>query len=160
MIKIKVRKFQPADLEDVQHLFRGTVHAINAKDYSQKQLDAWAPEKPSSTWDSLQDNICVVAEINGTIVGFGDLTKEGYLDRLYAHKDFQSLGIGTQILGRLEQKAKKLGLKEIYTESSLTAKSFFEHHGFIVLKEQEKTLRGEPIKNIVMLKSLAKTGTT
>ncbi len=152
---MRIRKFTPSDLQAIQHLFHDTVHAINAKDYSPKQIDTWAPKTPSATWDTIQENICIVAEINGTIVGFGDVTEKGYVDRLYTHKDFQNLGIGSQILKRLEHHARQLGLKEVYTESSITAKTFFERHGYILLKSQKKTFRGTNFQNYVMLKSLA-----
>ena len=37
----------------------------------------------------------VVTVEQGEIVGFGDIDKSGYLDRLYVHKDHQREGIAT-----------------------------------------------------------------
>ncbi len=49
-------------------------------------------------WDkSLSSNNMVVVEINGFIVGFGDLDDTGYFDRLFVHKDFQGQRIATII---------------------------------------------------------------
>ncbi|WP_051236398.1 hypothetical protein [Paenibacillus pinihumi] len=39
-----MRKFQSSDTALLVNLFYETVHTVNAKDYSIKQLDAWAPE--------------------------------------------------------------------------------------------------------------------
>ena len=47
-------------------LFYDTVHTVNCRDYS--------------------------AEQNGQIVGFGDISRDGYLDRLYVHARFQWQG--------------------------------------------------------------------
>lgn len=38
---------------------------------------------------SLLVNYSIVAIDGGQIVGFGDIDKTNYLDRLYVHKDFQ-----------------------------------------------------------------------
>ncbi len=45
----------------------------------------------------------VVAELGGQIVGFGDMDKTGYLDRLYVHRDFQGRHIATAICNELEE---------------------------------------------------------
>jgi len=114
------------------------VHAI-ANDYSQEQLDAWAPKNHSL--ERIEKNICYVAHIDNTIVGFADLTHKGEIDRLYVNKDFQGKRIGSKLLQKLEEKAKKLNFQEITTESSIMAKPFFEAHNFSVIKKNEKEHR-------------------
>ena len=39
-----LRNYQPSDCRETARLFYETVHTINARDYTQEQLDAWAPE--------------------------------------------------------------------------------------------------------------------
>ena len=39
---IKIRKYTPSDLPEIAQLFYNTVHTVNAADYSDEQLDAWA----------------------------------------------------------------------------------------------------------------------
>lgn len=49
-------------------------------------------------WNSsLQEHYSIVAVENDVIVGFGDIDKTGYLDRLFVHKDNQRKGIATAI---------------------------------------------------------------
>ncbi len=55
------------------------------------------------------------------IVGFGDIDKCGYLDRLYVHKDHQQKGIATAICDVLEQAV----TENIITHASITAKAVF-----------------------------------
>lgn len=71
-------------------LFHGTVHTVNAGDYTPDQLRAWAPGTVDlAAWDaSLSAHHALVAE-EGVVVGFGDIDAAGYLDRLYVHKDYQ-----------------------------------------------------------------------
>lgn len=45
----------------------------------------------------------LVAVDNNLIVGFGDIDKTGYLDRLYIHSDYQRQGIAAAICDQLEQ---------------------------------------------------------
>lgn len=154
---MKIRRFHPSDLKALLQLFYDTVHTINSKDYSSEQIKAWAPENPDvERWGtSLAHNITYVAEINNRIVGFADLTALGELDRLYTHKDYQGKGIGSQLLHTLEAEARKLHLKSISTESSITAKPFFERHGYEVLKIQQKKHRsGLTFLNFIMYKKL------
>jgi putative acetyltransferase len=80
---VKIRKFKETDIEEIVSLFYETVHSVNSKDYSQAQLDAWAPidEKESKvkSWkESLGQNITFVAKVNDKVVGFSDLTHTGY----------------------------------------------------------------------------------
>ena len=37
-----IRKYISSDCEQLAELFYQTVHTVNAKDYSQEQLDVWA----------------------------------------------------------------------------------------------------------------------
>lgn len=90
-----IRAYRESDLSQIVSLFYETVHSVNKQDYSQEQLDAWAPKEEEvlkhNTWRaSLRQNITYVAEIDNIIVGFSDMTADGHLDRLYVHKDYQS----------------------------------------------------------------------
>ncbi|WP_337103278.1 GNAT family N-acetyltransferase [Paenibacillus sp. YIM B09110] len=156
---MEVRKFVVADINQIVKLFYETVHSVNKKDYSQEQLEAWASmddeELRIESWkDSLNKNITYVALINGKIVGFSDMTGDGHLDRLYVHKDFQGQGIATSLVNVLESEARRLGLNELDTEASITAKSFFEHRGYEVVQSQCVERKGIQLINYKMIKVL------
>ncbi|PIC56450.1 GNAT family N-acetyltransferase [Sporosarcina sp. P12(2017)] len=156
---MRIREFHGSDINQVVSLFYETVHSVNAADYSIKQLNAWAPrneidEKLDSWNKSLSNNATYVAEINGKIVGFSDMTHNGYLDRLYTHKDFQGQGIATALVSKLESVARKIRLSEIYTEASVTAKPFFEHRGYQITRSQNVERKGVTLPNFQMIKKL------
>lgn len=156
-LPIRLRALEEIHILECIILFQNTIHTVNAKDYSPIQLEAWAPKvKPEVTlrWQTLSENIAYVAEFGNQIVGFGDLTKEGYLDRLYVHKDFQGQGVAVAIVQKLEEQAHELNLKEITTAASITAKPFFERSGFVVTKEQQVEIHGVKLTNFVMRKLL------
>lgn len=156
-LSVQLRMLKERDILECIILFQNTVHTVNAKDYSPIQLETWAPiVKPEITprWQTLLENISYVAEFENQIVGFADLTSEGYLDRLFVHKDFQGQGIAATIVQKLEERAHQLNLKMITTAASITAKPFFERSGFVLIKEQQVEIHGVQLSNFVMRKFL------
>ncbi|MBN8676766.1 MAG: GNAT family N-acetyltransferase [Chitinophagales bacterium] len=150
-----LRPYRPADKRMIQQLFYETVHRVNATDYSLEQLQALAPEQPDrESWILLDQQYCYIVEYQRQIVGFASMTKEGSLDFLYVHKDFQNKGIASNLLKQMERIARKFQLDKIVTESSLTAKGFFASKGFLVLKESDNIIRGVPIVKLHMEKTL------
>lgn len=152
-----LRKYSPSDFDEIITLFHNTVHHINIRDYTPEQVDAWAPSEidPIRWKVSLEENFTMVVEgEKGEILGFGNLSEEGYLDFLFVHMSYQGSGIASRILEALELRARSLGLVEIHTESSISARSFFESRGFISEKEQEKPCRGVNLTNFIMKKTL------
>ncbi|MDY4754975.1 MAG: GNAT family N-acetyltransferase [Candidatus Faecousia sp.] len=146
-----LRDYCKTDCTELARLFYDTVHTVNAKDYSRAQLDAWATgEVNLEAWNkSFQAHNTVVAEIDGQIVGFGDMDETGYLDRLYVHKDYQRRGVATAICDALEQNTKAA---EFTTHASITARPFFEKRGYTVVKVQQVERRGILLTNFVMKK--------
>lgn len=131
-------------------LFYNTVHRVNAKDYTQRQLDAWATGQVDlDAWDrSLRSHDSIVAVEETVIVGFGDIDPTGYLDRLYVHADHQRQGIASGICDRLERAVHG----DIITHASITARPFFERRGYRVVREQQVERRGVLLTNYVMVK--------
>lgn len=128
-----LRKYHPSDCAALAALFYETIHTVNARDYPQEQLDAWADGHVDlDAWnesflahntyvavqecDGADDIDSCASDSAGTapgktdgssastlIIGFGDMDDTGYLDRLYVHKDYQGRGVGTAICDRLEE---------------------------------------------------------
>lgn len=146
---MEIRSYQPDDCPQLARLFYETVHCVNAKDYSQRQLDAWAcGQVDLEQWNrSFLQNHTLVAVVDGVIAGFGDMDGSGYLNRLYVHKDFQGRGVATALCDRLEQACKA---DTFTTHASITAKSFFESRGYREVKEQQVERGGVRLTNYVM----------
>lgn len=138
------------DCKELTELFYNTVHTVNIKDYTQEQLNVWATGKVElEKWNkSLQENYSLVVIENDIIIGFGDIDKTGYLDRLYVHKDYQGKGVATTICNKLEKEVQG----KIFTHASITAKTFFEKRGYKVVKEQQVERQGVILINYVMEK--------
>ncbi len=146
-----IREYRPSDCKHLVELFYQTVHSINAKDYTDEQLNAWATGNVDiNEWNqSLSEHFSLVAMKDGIITGFGDIDRTGCLDRLYVHKDYQNQGIATAICDKLEH---AFEVSRITTYASITAKPFFLHRGYHIIREQQVVRSNIPLTNYMMEK--------
>lgn len=160
---MQIRSYTPEDTYQIIELFYNTVHEVNIKDYTEAQVNAWAPKATDNQqwqnslehWEnSLSRKITYIAEQEGRILGFAELEDNGHIDRFYCHKDFQGQGIGACLYNTIESKARSLKLNRLFVEASITAKPFFERQGFKAIAKQEVSLRGATLANFRMHKHL------
>lgn len=155
-IKMIIREYKFSDTQAMMKLFYDTVHEINIQDYTIEQVNAWASKSMDyEVWHKrLQAKLPYIAEINGEIVGFGELEADGHIDCFYCHSKHQKEGIGSKLLSHIENIASLRGVKRLYIEASITAKPFFQSKGFSIVREQQVELRGVLFQNYVMEKYL------
>lgn len=153
---MKIRRYQAVDLLAIRQLFKSTVLQINAADYSQQQLAAWVGadnEQVNAAWQkSFGAHATLVAVQADEIVGFADMTANGYLDRLYVAANFQRQGIATALATALEA---AVVVKRYTTAASITARPFFERHGYEVIQTQQVIRDGISLTNYLMAKTLS-----
>ena len=149
MILMQIRAYSPKDCPQIAQLFYDTVHSVCLKDYTEEQAWAWADGSVNlDQWNrSFLERHTYIAEQGGNIVGFGDITPEGYLDRLYVHKDFQGQGIASALCNALEQSVQS---SRILVHASVTAKPFFEKRGYRLIKKQIVERHGIQLANFVL----------
>ena len=145
-----IRVYNPDDIEATAQLFRDTIREVCKDDYTLGQLRAWVSGCDDlGAWNaSLLANGALVAEEDGRIIGFGDIDENGYLDRLFVHKDHQGKGIGTALCYALEA----LTPNGVSTHASITARPFFEARGYVVVSENVVARDGETLTNYLMMK--------
>lgn len=146
-----IRKYRSTDCPHLIDLFYNTVHSVNARNYTQEQLNAWAPQKTADeTWNQkFLSQFTIVAIKNNTIVGFGSIDQKGYIDMLFTHKDYQKQGIAKAICEKLET---EFPVSRIITHASVTAKPFFEKRGYQTVKEQKIQRNQIALSNYLMEK--------
>lgn len=77
----------------------------------------------------------------------------GYLDKLFVHKDYQRIGIATAIVNELELQAVFSGIHLFSTQASITAKPFFERRIYHVVRENTVVRCNVKLKNYIMEKN-------
>lgn len=151
---MNLRLFRPSDTEQIAQLFHDTIRSINKKDYTLKQVKAWAPDDIFfRNWEiKCSEKFTLVAESQEIITGFAQLENDGHIDCFYCHKNFQHQGVGKALYTGIENEAKKRNVSRMTVEASITAKPFFERMGFSLIREQSVEVRGENLKNFKMEK--------
>jgi putative acetyltransferase len=153
---IRIRAFRPDDANALVDVFRDSVRVVARRDYTLAQVTAWAPDEMDANAWALRcaSKQTFVAEIDAVPVGFTDLEPNGHLDMLFVHSQHQGKGIASALLSRVESVARQGNLTRLFTESSITARVFFERRGFRMLLAQVVSIRGQQFTNYQMEKAL------
>ena len=150
---MRIRKFRPHDLGEIAKLYYDTVHTINRRDYTDEQINAWAPRYSDTCfWEDRFKSREVFVVEEGIIVGFFEFYKCGHIDCFYVHHLWQGKGVGTLMLTHIENLASDLKLDRLFADVSITAKPFFLNKGFKITGEQEVIYNGVKFKNYQMEK--------
>ena len=145
------------DIPEMRELFRTTVLTVNSKDYTKEEVEDWTSCGDSvAHWKNLLAKNDYVGAIDrqGKIIGFSSMNAEGYLHSMFVHKDQQGKGLATLLLSEVEKIARKYDVHKINVEASITARPFFEKHGYKVVKEQKAKANRLWLTNYVMEKAL------
>jgi len=156
--KIQIKIAIKENISEISSLFYNTIQNINIKDYSREKVDCWTAKAfDKEKWsDKIKNQYFLLAMLDEKVVGFSSLEKDGYLDYLFVHKDYQRQGIASKLMTSILDKANEQKNIFIYSDVSITAKDFFLNNGFLVEKEQRKNLENLYLTNYKMIKDLKK----
>lgn len=153
----KIRTLSENDIPEIRELFRSTVLNVNNRHYTQEEVEDWV-SCGDSEWhlrELLATNHYIAAlDGVGNIIGFSSMNEDGYLHSLFVHKDRQGRGVASLLLSEVEKMAAEYGVSEIRSEVSITARPFFEHKGYEVLKAQKQRANRLLLTNFLMRKRL------
>jgi putative acetyltransferase len=149
---LKIRPFQSSDAKTLWQLKFQTVRDVNIKDYSLEQVSVWCPnEYDEGAWLARISEINpFVVEKNGVIAAYADLQTSGHIEHFYCGKAYIGQGVGGYLMQYLLRMAKQKSILILKSDVSITAKPFFEHFGFVVLKPQVVRLNNVEMKNYLM----------
>jgi putative acetyltransferase len=147
-----VRAYRVDDAPVLLAIFRDTIRRVNSRDYDPSQIAAWASDDidPDRWATRFTGRFVAVADEAGRAVGFAELESGGHIDRFYVSADHQRRGVGRRLLAAVVAEARRLSLARLFTEASVTARPFFEAHGFVVLTPQLVIVREVEFVNYQM----------
>lgn len=154
--EITIREYKAEDAQDLAKIYYHTIHEFNIRDYTQEQVNVWAPKSSLETtyWSKkLEISKPFVAILDNVVVGFAEFELDGHIDCFYCHHQWIGHGIGHALMNAIYEKAKQKNILRIFAEVSITARPFFEKQGFITTKEQTVVLEGVELTNYKMEKN-------
>lgn len=155
---IEIREYDSRDASATLAIFLAAVMETAARDYSPAQTAAWARagQRDLLEWDRsrLQQNTYVALIGGRNVAGFSDVTAEGFIDMMFVSPRYGRRGVAGTLLSFLEGRARDTGASRLSADVSLTARPFFEAHGFIVEIEQHPFSAGVRMTNFRMTKRL------
>ena len=155
-----VRGYEDRDAVETLAVFTRAVNLTACRDYTPRQLQAWLGDSHDlDKWCCARTAANTqVAKTGGRVVGFIDIADDGYIDMLFVDPGHGRQGIGSALLGWAERTAREAGAVQLSTQASITARSFFEQHGFVVDEELAPERNGVVLVNYRMTAQLEEHG--
>jgi putative acetyltransferase len=150
---MEIRPYAETDAPATLNVFLAAVTETASAHYSAEQIAAWArpAERDVNQWNFARKSLnTYVATIGSEVAGFADVGSEGYIDMMFVAPKFGRRGVASALLAHLQCIAAGVGASELYTNASLTARPFFEQHGFTVVAEPHPVPLGVEMTNYKM----------
>lgn len=154
------RRFKEEDTKKLCDIYYNTIHNVNKGDYTEEELEAWAPsisyneesyKKDMERWNKI--NPFIVAD-NDIPIGFAELEDGGHINCFFVHHDYQGRGVGSMLINACINEAVKLNYQKLVAEVSITAKSFFIKKGFKNIKPILCDISGMKMQYYLMEKDI------
>jgi GNAT superfamily N-acetyltransferase len=153
-----VRRAREEDAEGIWRVHTSAIRCIASSHYTPEEVEAWAsPLKPEHYAEAIRNKEFYVAEEDDAVIGFGTLNPgESEIEAVYVSPGVVRRGVGSAILGRLEERARDLGLKSLKMDASLNAVPFYRSAGYEPRKGMKHRLAsGVEIGCVLMTKELS-----
>ena len=149
---LSLRRYQDGDHLVIGEIFYRAVHQLACADYSKEQVEAWAPYPIDFDCWKLR---CIekqpfVAVKKNRVIGFIELDPDGHIDCVYVDPDHAGTGVMSALMRRVKQDAREAGVALLFAEVSLTARRFFETHGFAVVRANRVVRDRVSLENFIM----------
>ena len=151
-----IRLATKEDLTAIRQLFYETITTVALGDYTEEEVAVWASgAHDTERWEKkFDEQEFYVACIDNELVGFTSLLQQDYVDHMYVSHKHQGKGIASKLVQFIEDKAKSYGVTLLKSDVSITARPFFEHKGYKVVKRNEIPHKGQVLINFDVIKEL------
>jgi putative acetyltransferase len=155
---LAMRPYLPADAPLLAEIFRASIEALTADDYSEAQQQAWAAaaDDEEAFAARLAERLTLIATLDGSPVGFVSLQQPDLIDLVYVHPAVAGQGVGTMLLDAVEKIMAARGAARLTADASDSARAFFERRGYVAQRRNTVSRGGEWIANTTMEKKLVK----
>jgi len=149
---MEVRHYEDGDAAACAAVYFRSVNEGAGRHYTAEQRHAWAPEVPEAETFGrrLSDAKTVVAQRDGTIVGFMSVTSDCHIDRAFVLPEEMGKGTADALYSMVLNHAACLGCETLTTDASHLARPFFARDGWIAEAEEEIVRNGVTLSRTAM----------
>jgi putative acetyltransferase len=149
-----IRRVFAGEEAALYEIFYSAIHLIACRDYTEEQLNAWAPAEPDiGAWAKrIQSMQPFVAQLNGKPLGYASIQSDGYIDHFFVSGHYPRQGIAKALMAKIESEAERLAIPQLSANASLTAQPFFARCGFKIIEQGLPVVRGVALANALMQK--------
>ena len=154
---MNIRPIKSSDYERVEQLIKDAILETNAKDYSKEVIDFMLevdPFRPRNTAHERNYFVAIDRSIHG-VIGL----KDNEVKTLFVDPKYHGKGVGSSLLSHVESIIlDKNPISKVY--SSASAKSFYEKHGYTIIREDSSKAGEGTMLRYYMEKKLRKNNNT
>jgi N-acetylglutamate synthase-like GNAT family acetyltransferase len=130
-----IRKAETKDSEEFCNVILTSITELCRQDHKDdvKLLSEWLENKTVENckkWISSERSTSLVAVRNTKVIGVAQMSHDGHLLLCYLLPEVKGQGVGHKLLVAAEESVIKKGIKSLTLESTLTARKFYECHGY------------------------------
>ena len=135
MRDVRLREFRREDLEAVKRLIDETIKS-SYSDYPKEYVKHLMDDHHSKEriLSEAREGYTIVLEHKGRIIGTGTLL-DSNIQGVFIHPSYQRRGLGKLVMLKLEERALANGIDTLNLTSLPVSKRFYDHLGYITLKE-------------------------
>jgi putative acetyltransferase len=146
-----IRSYRSTDVEATRRVFVNAIRGTASGDYGPEQIDVWAASAESPGWGTRRESVSTwIAVDDDAVVGFADVDEAGHVGMMFVDPSVGRRGVGAALLEQVRAIAGERGQNRLSVDASITARPFFERHGFSVIREQRVHRNGLDFVNYRM----------
>ena len=155
---MNLRQITIKDQLELKKVYFDSIQSLDEKIYSKEQKRAWS----SQAWDnpnfgkSITQGKGWLLDEKGMIIAFGIRYPNERISLFYCKSNYQRKGLGSKLLFKIEDEAKKEGLNSLSTEASLISYKLFLKYKWEIIRKEKIIINNiffERYKMIKIIKS-------
>ena len=153
---MNLRQITIKDQLDLKKVYFDSIQSIDIKIYTQEQKRAWSSQawnNPNFVKSITKGKGWLIKE-KEIIIAFASRYPDNRISLLYCRGESQRKGCGTKLLFKLEEEAKKEGLKFLITEASLISYGLFLKNNWEIERKEKIIINNKFFERYKMIKNL------
>ena len=153
---MNLRQITIKDQLELKKVYFDSIQSIDEIKYNQEQKRAWS----SQVWDnpifdkSITQGKGWLFSEKGIIIAFATRYPNNRIALFYCKGNFQRQGLGSKLLHKLEDEAKREGLESLSTEASLISYKLFLKNEWEIIRKEKITINNIFFERYKMIKIL------